>query len=228
MGLFSFALYVNELPSLVSMFADAIELYCTMRSPEDGLILQRDINVLLERSKYQLLSFNVAKCKVVRVGNYCLNEIQLELLGNIQDLDIQVDSKLKFHAHTNTVTKKAYVFWALSVNLLNVNILMLLLDYIQLLYAPSLNIITFYGDLLKYLDNQKLERIQCKATRIIMYFCISSLTCCAYNCLICFYGCTDICLYLFLTIAIICQKMRQKIQALHLLGLIESEINSAC
>jgi len=45
---------------------------------------------------------------VLHVGNYYLNKIQLELLENIQDLGIQVDSRLKFYAHTNTVTKNAY------------------------------------------------------------------------------------------------------------------------
>jgi len=112
-----------------------------------------------------------------------VSTVWMELLENTRDLGIQIDSKLKFHAHTNTVTKKLTVFWALSVNLLSVKIPMLLLDYIQLLYASSLNIIMFLWGPIYVLDNQKLERIQCRATRII---CISSLTCCAYNCLICF------------------------------------------
>jgi len=70
--------------------------------------------VLLEWSKYWLLSFNVAKFKSVHIGSapyvgkHCLNETQLKLLENIWDLGVQVDSKLKFHAHTNIVTKKAY------------------------------------------------------------------------------------------------------------------------
>jgi len=91
LGPLLFALHVNELPSLVSskllMFADDIKLYCRIHSPEDWLILQRDINVLLRWSKYWLLSFNVAKCKVVHIGsalyvdNYCLNETQ-QLLEN--------------------------------------------------------------------------------------------------------------------------------------------------
>ena len=65
LGPLLFALYVNKLPSLVSskllMFADDIKLYRTTRSPEECLILQKDINVLLEWSNYWLLSFNVAK-----------------------------------------------------------------------------------------------------------------------------------------------------------------------
>ena len=70
LGPLLFALYV---PSLVSskllMFADDIKLYRTIRSPEDCLILQRDINAFLEWSKHWLLSFNAAKCKVVHISS---------------------------------------------------------------------------------------------------------------------------------------------------------------
>ena len=47
LGPLLFALYVNELPSLVSssilMFADDIKLYHVIRSPDDFLQLQHDI-----------------------------------------------------------------------------------------------------------------------------------------------------------------------------------------
>ena len=65
--------------------------------------------VPLEWSKYWLLSFNVAKCNVVHicsapyVGNHCLNGTQFKLLKNIEDLGMLGDSRLTFHAHTNTV-----------------------------------------------------------------------------------------------------------------------------
>ena len=55
LGPLLFSLYVNELPSLVSsqllMFADDIKLYRTIRSSEDCLVLQNDINILLDWSK---------------------------------------------------------------------------------------------------------------------------------------------------------------------------------
>ena len=41
-------------------------------------------------------------------GNYASDGIQLELLDNFCDLGTQIDSKLKFHIHTDTVVKKAY------------------------------------------------------------------------------------------------------------------------
>ena len=39
---------------------------------------------------------------------YYVAGIQLELLDNIRDLGIQIDSKLKFQIHTDMVVRKAY------------------------------------------------------------------------------------------------------------------------
>ena len=61
-----------------------------------------------------MLSFNISKCKVLHIGNtpytgnYTLAGTQLELLDTIRDLGIQIDSKLKFHTHTDAVVKKPY------------------------------------------------------------------------------------------------------------------------
>ena len=107
LGPLMFALYINDLPSLVSsqllMFADDIKLYRSIRSVEDCFVLQNDINVILDWSRHWLLSFNVSKCKVLHIGNtpytgnYALDGIQLELLDNYRDLGIQIDSKLKYY-----------------------------------------------------------------------------------------------------------------------------------
>jgi len=98
---------VNELPSLVSspllMFADDIKLYRIIRSPEDCLQLQRDIDVLVQWSKTWLLSFNVNKCKVLHIDNtaihcnhqYTLQNVELELLEDMQDLEIHIDSRFE-------------------------------------------------------------------------------------------------------------------------------------
>ena len=96
LGPLLFALYINELPSLVSsqllMFADDIKLYRRIRSPIDCRILQTDINILLDWSNHWLLSFNTSECKVLHIGNtpYIgnnhLNGTQLELLNDFRDL----------------------------------------------------------------------------------------------------------------------------------------------
>jgi len=83
----------------------------------------------------------------------------MELIENIGHLGIQVDSKLKFHTHTNTVTKKFTVFWAF----LSVKILMLLLNY-TILVHPIIEYDNVLWGPTCIFDNQKLE---CKATRLI-------------------------------------------------------------
>ena len=177
LGPLMFVLYINDLPSLVSsqllMFADDIKLYRSIRSVEDCFVLQNDINIMLDWSRHWLLSFNVSKCKVLHIGNtpytgnYALDGIQLELLDNYRDLGIQIDSKLKFHIHTDTVVKKAYRVLGLirkSFECKDYDVMVKLykslvrpiIEYNNVLWGP------FYVS-----DNQKIERIQRKATRII-------------------------------------------------------------
>jgi len=69
------------------------------------------INILLDWSKHWSLPYNISKCKVIHIvnapcmGNYSIAEIHLELLDEIRDLGIQIDTN---HFHTNTVARKAY------------------------------------------------------------------------------------------------------------------------
>ena len=66
-------------------------------------------------------------------------------------------TKLKFHAHTNTVIKKAYCVLGLISRSFDITLVHPIIEYNM-----------FYGDLRTYIfDNQTLERIQRKATRII-------------------------------------------------------------
>ena len=77
--------------------------------------LQHDIDILEQWSETWLLSFNVTKCKILHIGNpaancnhkYTLHGVMLELLEDIRDLGICMDSKLKFHIHTDFTANKA-------------------------------------------------------------------------------------------------------------------------
>ena len=129
--------------------------------------------MLLEWSNQWLLSFNVMKCKVLHIGNapyisnYCLGGTQLEIVEDIRDLGIQVDSKLKFHTHTDIVTKKAYRV----LGLISKSFECKDPDVIIKLYTTLVRPIVEYNNILwgptYILDNQKLEKIQRRATRMI-------------------------------------------------------------
>jgi len=66
-------LYVNDIPDLIKsnvrMFADDTKIYSVIQSFDDHLRLQNDIDRLLQWSHVWLLRFNIAKCKVMRIGN---------------------------------------------------------------------------------------------------------------------------------------------------------------
>ena len=103
LGPLLFALYVNQLPSLVSslllMSADDIKLYEIIRSPEDSLQLQHEIDILEQWSEKWFMSFNVTKCKVLHIGNpaancnhkYIQHGVILEFLEDIRNLRIYMD-----------------------------------------------------------------------------------------------------------------------------------------
>ena len=95
------------------------------------------------------------------IGNYCLGGTQLEIVEDIRDLGIQVDSKLKFHTHTNIVTKKAYHVLGLISKSFECKFKDP--DVIIKLYTTLVRPIVEYNNILwgptYTLDNQKLEKI---------------------------------------------------------------------
>ena len=73
LGLLLFILYVNDIPNLiesnVKMFADDTKIYSVIKSFDDSLKLQHDIDRFMQWSSTWLLRFNAAKCKVMQFGN---------------------------------------------------------------------------------------------------------------------------------------------------------------
>ena len=145
------------------MFADDIKLYRCIRSPEDYSHLQYDIDILLRWSKEWLLCFNVSKCKVLHIGSapyagdYRLGHVSLELLDNMSDLGILMDSKLKFHMHTDSVVNKAYRV----LGLINKSFECKDLDIVLKLYKSLVRPIVEYANVIwgphYILDQQKVE-----------------------------------------------------------------------
>jgi len=72
--------------------------------------LQQDINALSKRAKKWQLKLNISKLNRLhlgqphRFGDYTINGTSCNV---VKDLSLQIDSQLKFHDHTTTITKKA-------------------------------------------------------------------------------------------------------------------------
>ena len=128
-------------------------------------VLQNDINIMFDWSKHWLLSFNVSKCKVLHIssapytGNYTLERIQLELLDNFRDLCIQINSKLKFHIHTNTVVKKVCRVLGLICKSFECKDSDVMVQLYKTLVRPIIEYNNVLWGPLYVLDNQKIERV---------------------------------------------------------------------
>ena len=72
----------------IKLLADAAKFYSTIRSEDDVVSLQNDINNLAEWSKLWQLPFNVEKCKCMHIGrdkNHDSYQIEQHMLENVKE-----------------------------------------------------------------------------------------------------------------------------------------------
>ena len=177
LGPLLFTIYVNDLPSCVSssllMFADDTKLFQCIRFEMDVVQLQHDIDALFKWSKLWLLSFNISKCKHLRIGqqshssSYTLDVITIDSVVNMRDLGVIIDSELKFHSHTNSAASKANrILSLISKSFINFSS-----DMLPILYKSLVRPLLEYGNPEWgpfYIQDQKIvESIQRRATRLV-------------------------------------------------------------
>ena len=125
------------------LFADDTKLFHCIKSPNNVRELQKDIDALFCWSKQWFLSFNINKCKVLRLGThhhqipYTLNGTIIENVDCIRDLIILIDTQLKFHQQTSKVVQKANRVLSLIKNLLSI-----------VLYKSLVSPVIEYGNLI--------------------------------------------------------------------------------
>ena len=78
------------------MFADDTKIYSVIRNFDDYLRLQKDLDQLLQWSRIWLLQYNVAKYKIMRIGNsvpviYSMEESVSNLTTNLEAVDQEKD-----------------------------------------------------------------------------------------------------------------------------------------
>ena len=87
-----------------------------VKSVEDSLLLQKDINSLESWSTTWLLKFNIDKCHVLSMGKidnimhthrYQLYKEELDHVFEEKDLGVVIDMGLTFEEHISTKIKKA-------------------------------------------------------------------------------------------------------------------------
>ena len=168
-------IFVNDIPSIVSsptlLFADDTKMFRFVKNSDDHTVLQHDLNLLYEWSVHWQLKFNILKCKHIHFGPannygpYYMNSIAIDTVESHKDLGILFDNQLKFHSHTTNISNKANRLLGLirrSFDNLDSSMLTKLftsmvrptLEYCNSIWGPSF-----------ILDQRRIERVQCRATK---------------------------------------------------------------
>jgi len=120
LGPLLFILYINDLPTVVNksdvaIYADDIKLFLPMRSDEDERCFQDDINSVITWTDKNQLTISKNKCCLLRIGEGNMVDFKIEnekipRSSVFRDLGVQIDSRLTFEPHINTIVKKASAF----------------------------------------------------------------------------------------------------------------------
>ena len=174
-----FLIYVNDLPvgvkSYINLFADDAKIMRQVKTPEDCLTLQRDLDIIHDWSSKWLMEFNSDKCHVLEMGRsihrphaiYNLGGTNLMNAEKEKDLGVIIQNNLSPEGHINKIVGEGLAIVAnIRTTFTHLNealvrkviesILRPKLEYAQVVWAPHLK---------KHI--QKVERVQRAATKLV-------------------------------------------------------------
>ncbi len=181
LGPLLFLIYINDLPACVSssttrLFADDSLIYKRISTPDDSLSLQKDLDALQEWEAKWLMRFNASKCQVLQVTNkrkiipasYTIHGQILEVVDSAKYLGINIDSRLNFNAHIDSVTKKANSTRAfLSRNIKHCNRKVKEAAY-TMFVRPTVEYASSVWDTHTQRNTKKVEQVQRSSARFVM------------------------------------------------------------
>ena len=163
----------EEIKSTVLIYADDTKVYRPIANHHDAEQLQEDLDKLERWSRTWQLPFNVAKCKVMHLGNnnpeyeYTMSNQKLEVITQEKDLGVIVDNSLSFHNHTDAVVARAYqTLGVIRRTFLNLDETTLPLVY-KAMVRPILEYANTVWGPLFIGDQLKIESVQRRATRMV-------------------------------------------------------------
>lgn len=176
LGPLLFLCHINDLPSSVKstvrLFADDCLLYREIRSFQDHIKLQEDLNCLVDWARKWGMKFNAKKCFVLPTKNqkpyfYELDKVVLKHVNESPYLGVEISSDLKWTKHITNITKRA----GIKLGFLRRNLGSCTPELRRLAYISLIRSTLDYGatvwDPYQAADKVKLERIQRQAARFI-------------------------------------------------------------
>lgn len=172
-----FVIFINDLPDIVNtyvkIFADDTKIFNAIKSNDDILILQEDIDKLVEWSIKWQLPFNMDKTKVIHYGTrntaptYFIDGNIVNKEDTEKDLGINFDKNLKFSPHIATIVNKANSRLGIIKRNFSNHTKELILPLYKALVRPILEYgSTIWCPMLRG-DIIEVEKVQKRATKMI-------------------------------------------------------------
>ena len=176
-----FCLFINDLPgvvrnSTIKMFADDVKIYRPVMSEHEISLLQEDLVALGQWCTANSMFINETKCNAVhylrRLPQHYHYFVVGKLISSVEyvcDLGICFDSSLKFNKHVSDITHKAnYQLLRLRRTFSKFNLHSLISLYVSTV-RPVLEYCSSVWYPLNKRDRERVERVQCRATKLIPY-----------------------------------------------------------
>ena len=175
-----FVLYINDIcdvcTSFMKLYADDAKLYRNIKSRQDVLSLQNDLNALFLWSKIWRMNFNISKCKFMSICrkvkidfDYSTDNNILSRVTEFNDLGITITSKLSWCENVKTVSSKAHSMIGMIKRSVGFNSP---IDVKRQLYLAHVRSILEYCSPMwspnHVKDIIKLERVQRQASKFIL------------------------------------------------------------
>ncbi|MPC64514.1 hypothetical protein E2C01_058631 [Portunus trituberculatus] len=100
----------------MNLFADDAKLLRVIKTREDCLLLQEDLNTVYEWSRKWKLEFNGKKCHIMELGkikrrpiwNYLMGEEQIMNTKEEKDLGVIIQENLSLYKHISKISGLSY------------------------------------------------------------------------------------------------------------------------
>jgi hypothetical protein len=173
-----FLFYINdlaeELTSKVRLFADDTIAYLAIKSEDDSITLQEDLNKLAKWESNWQMKFHPSKCQVIRItgnrrnvqhANYHVHGHTLEVVDSCKYLGVTISKDLSWNNHIEAVTSKANKSLAFLRRNLKISSPALKSTAFKALIRPHLEYASTVWDPHTIKNISKLEAVQRRAAR---------------------------------------------------------------
>ena len=177
LGQVLFIIYINDidtgLTNKISKFADDTKIGRAVLSEADRCSLQQDLDKIAEWSERNQMPFNIGKCQVLHVGtlnmnlNYTMNDHSINTTKQAKDLGITITDSLKPSRQCLEAANKANRALGFIARNFTYKSKQIVLPLYKSLVRPHLEYAVQFWSPYLLKDIEKLESIQCRATKLI-------------------------------------------------------------